>query len=105
MSMGWVIIGILAYLGLAVMLGRFIGGRGLRRIRREILEEALPFAAPGEREANPAAALGRREWTEVTNLTALSAWSPPAPSAPRAAPSTEAVSDREAAPHRGAPTP
>ncbi len=70
MTFLWIVLGILAYIGVALALGRFIAGRGLARLRDELFEDALPCSATGDRTKEQPSAPGRLEWTEVTNLSA-----------------------------------
>ncbi len=94
MTMVWIVLGILGYLGVAVLLGLVVGRRGLTRLRDELLEEALPGAPTGDRRHDSTDHPGRLEWTEATNLTALSMQSPPVPreEIARPAPSPESSS-------------
>ena len=71
MSLVWIVLGILVYIGLAMALGRFVGGRGLARLRDEMLRDGLPSSATGNRDRNPLTGPGRLEWTEVTNLSVV----------------------------------
>jgi hypothetical protein len=65
----WIVLGIAAYLLLAVAVGRFLSVNRLSRIRDGIFEEALPSAPTGSR-GEEGEHPGFR-WTQAENLTAL----------------------------------
>ncbi len=65
----WIVLGIAAYLVLAIAVGRFLSVNRLSRIRDGIFEEALPSAPTGGKGAERG--LPGFRWTQAENLTAL----------------------------------
>lgn len=65
----WILLGVAAYLLLAIAVGRFLSVNRLSRIRDGIFEEALPSAptGAGARESQQ----HRLRWAQAENLTAL----------------------------------